>query len=59
VGSTSLAIQYWELYCLVNEQNKSIVELWDGGKFEVYISQVCRYEAPSHVGRVGELSFHY
>jgi hypothetical protein len=30
VGNSSLAIQYWELYCLVNEQNMSIAELWDG-----------------------------
>jgi hypothetical protein len=30
IGSSSLAIQYWELYCLVNEQNKIIAELWDG-----------------------------
>jgi hypothetical protein len=30
MGSSSLAIQYWELYCLVNEQNKSVEELWDG-----------------------------
>jgi hypothetical protein len=30
LGSSSLAIHYWELYCLVNEQNTSIAELWDG-----------------------------
>jgi hypothetical protein len=30
VGTTSLVIQYWELYCIVNEQNKSIADLWDG-----------------------------
>jgi hypothetical protein len=30
LGNTSLAIQYWELYCIVNEQNKTIAELWDG-----------------------------
>jgi hypothetical protein len=29
IGSSSLAIQYWELYCIVNEQNRSIAELWD------------------------------
>jgi hypothetical protein len=29
IGISSLAIQYWELYCLINEQNKSITELWD------------------------------
>jgi hypothetical protein len=30
VGNASLAIQYWELYCIVNEQNKLVVDLWDG-----------------------------
>jgi hypothetical protein len=30
LGSSSLAIQYWELYCIVNEQNRTIAELWDG-----------------------------
>jgi hypothetical protein len=30
IGSSSLAIQYWELYYIVNEQNKSIADLWDG-----------------------------
>jgi hypothetical protein len=30
IGSSSLVIQYWELYCLVNEQSKTIAELWDG-----------------------------
>jgi hypothetical protein len=28
--STSLAIQYWELYVIVNEQNATIANLWDG-----------------------------
>jgi hypothetical protein len=30
IGSFGLAIQYWELCCIVNEQNRSIFELWDG-----------------------------
>jgi hypothetical protein len=30
IGTTSLAIQYWMIYCLVNEHNKSMPELWDG-----------------------------
>jgi hypothetical protein len=30
LGSSILAIQYWELYCLVNGQNKFVEELWDG-----------------------------
>jgi hypothetical protein len=27
VGNSSLAILYWKLYCIVNEQNKSIADL--------------------------------
>jgi hypothetical protein len=30
IGTSSIAIQYWELYCLVNEHNKSIADMWDG-----------------------------
>jgi hypothetical protein len=30
LGSSSLAIQYWELYCIINEHNKTIAEIWDG-----------------------------
>jgi hypothetical protein len=27
---SSLVIQYWENYSIVNEQNKTISEIWDG-----------------------------
>jgi hypothetical protein len=30
IGSSSLAIQCWEIYCIVNEQNGTIADLWDG-----------------------------
>jgi hypothetical protein len=30
VGSCYLTIQYWSLYSIVNEQGKSISEVWDG-----------------------------
>jgi hypothetical protein len=30
LGSSSLAIQYWEIYVIINEHNKTISELWDG-----------------------------
>jgi hypothetical protein len=30
IGSSSLVIQYWELYCIVYEQNHTIVDIWDG-----------------------------
>ena len=29
-GNTPLATQYWDLYVLVNEKNKTIAEIWDG-----------------------------
>jgi hypothetical protein len=30
LGSTSLAIQYWEVYVLVQEQAGTVAGLWDG-----------------------------
>lgn len=30
LGSTSLAIQYWEVYVLVQEKAGTVAELWDG-----------------------------
>jgi hypothetical protein len=41
LGSVSLAIQYWELYCLVNEQNKSVADLCDGENLRCTFSQMC------------------
>jgi hypothetical protein len=35
VWDLSLAIQYWEVYFLVNEQNKTTTELWDGESLKV------------------------
>lgn len=29
-GQSSLAIQFWELYTIVNEQANTIADLWDG-----------------------------
>jgi hypothetical protein len=34
-GSWSLAIQYWEVYFLANEQNKTIADLCDGLSLKV------------------------
>jgi hypothetical protein len=28
-GTTPLAVQFWELYCISNEKRKSIAEVWD------------------------------
>jgi len=30
LGSSSLAIQYWKLYRIVNEKNMTMAEIWDG-----------------------------
>jgi hypothetical protein len=30
VGTCSLAIQYWNVYSIINEQGKTIREAWDG-----------------------------
>src|SRR5947207_1605821 len=30
LGSSSLVIQYWGLYRIVNEQNRTVKDLWDG-----------------------------
>lgn len=29
-GNAPLATQFWDLYCIVNERNKIIAEVWDG-----------------------------
>lgn len=30
LGNSSMAIQYWDLYIIVNEKNKTVHDLWDG-----------------------------
>ena len=30
LGHSNLAIQFWEIYVLINEQSGTIAELWDG-----------------------------
>jgi len=30
LGSSSLAIQFWDIYVLVNEKAQTVFELWDG-----------------------------
>lgn len=34
IGPSSLAIQYWDRYVIVNEKNKSVHELWDGNSLK-------------------------
>jgi hypothetical protein len=41
LGSVSLAIQYWEMYWLVNEQNKVVADLWDGENLRCTFLQMC------------------
>jgi hypothetical protein len=41
-GSSRLAIQYWDLYSIINEQGKARTGLgW--GEFEIHISENSRY----------------
>lgn len=34
-GSSSLAIQYWELYVIAEQKNVSIAEVWDGSELRI------------------------
>ena len=34
-GATSLAIQYWDVYILANEQNVTISDVWDGIQLKI------------------------
>jgi hypothetical protein len=34
IGSSNLAIQYWEIYSIIHEQNKTIAGLWDGSNLK-------------------------
>jgi hypothetical protein len=34
LGSSSLAIQYWEIYVIINEHNKTIADIWDGSNLK-------------------------
>jgi hypothetical protein len=34
LGSSSLAIQFWDIYCIINEQGRTITELWDGNQLK-------------------------
>lgn len=29
-GNSPLATQFWDMFCIANEENKTIYELWDG-----------------------------
>jgi hypothetical protein len=34
-GTSSLVIQYWDVYVLANEQNISIADAWDGTQLKI------------------------
>jgi hypothetical protein len=34
LGSLSLAIQFWDIYVIVNEQNATIADIWDGSQLK-------------------------
>jgi hypothetical protein len=34
-GGTSLAIYFWKLYIICNEQTKTICEIWDGSELKL------------------------
>jgi hypothetical protein len=34
LGSSSLVIQFWEFYSIVNKQNRSVAQLWDETNFK-------------------------
>ena len=34
LGNSSLAIQFWELYVIVNEKTSTIADLWDGNELK-------------------------
>ena len=34
LGNSSLAIQFWDLYVIVNEKNSTIADLWDGNELK-------------------------
>jgi hypothetical protein len=40
LGSSSLAIQYWNSYSTINEHNKTITKLWDGTDLNAHLGGV-------------------
>ena len=49
-GSSSLAIQFWPLYAIVNEKGSTIAECWDG----VNLKFTFRRTVPPYVMRMWE-----
>uniref|UniRef100_A0ACD5WXN0 Uncharacterized protein n=1 Tax=Avena sativa TaxID=4498 RepID=A0ACD5WXN0_AVESA len=43
-GDSSLAIQYWELYMITNEQTITIAEAWDSTQLKITCRRCFNYE---------------
>jgi hypothetical protein len=48
LGPSSLAIQYWDLYVIVNEKTSTVVDLWDGQNLKC----TCRRTVSENLYRV-------
>jgi hypothetical protein len=40
LGSSSLAIQFWDLYIIMNEKNKTVQDLWDGTNLKCTFTRI-------------------
>jgi hypothetical protein len=43
-GTCSLAIQYWNVYILANEQNISVDDVWDGVQLKIFFRRCFSHE---------------
>jgi hypothetical protein len=43
LGTSSLAIQFWELYFILNEKNRIVSELWDGTNLKCTFRRIVDY----------------
>jgi hypothetical protein len=59
LGSSSLAIQYWELHRIVNEKSKTIAKLWDGVNLKCTLRRLVDGRLFSYVGRSFSVSNNY
>lgn len=50
LGTSSLAIQFWDLYVIVNEKTSTVADLWDGDELKCTFK---RTEGQQVLGLVG------
>jgi hypothetical protein len=55
-GSCSLAIQYWGIYSIINEQGRSISEVWDGENLKLTFQMTVDREGMSHWNELQEIA---